>query len=76
MRRSRSTTALGRHKTEEHDDNNFEIKCTILAQETEISARKALEAFWISERNPRMNNRDERPSITNELSPFIPYCEL
>ena len=76
MRRNSLATALGRHKTEEHDGNNFEIKCTILAQETEISARKALEAFWISSRNPRMNSRDECPSIANEFLPFMPYCEL
>ena len=76
MRRGNLATPLGRHKAEVHDGNNFDIKCTILAQETEIAARKALEAFWISVRNPHMNSRDERPSISNDLLPFIPYCEL
>ncbi|XGW28901.1 hypothetical protein V3C99_008590 [Haemonchus contortus] len=76
MRRGSLMTPLGRHKTEEHSNNNFEIKCTILAQETEISARKALEAFWIFQRNPKMNGRDECPSITNDLLPYIPHCEL
>uniref|UniRef100_A0A7I4Y1E5 Uncharacterized protein n=1 Tax=Haemonchus contortus TaxID=6289 RepID=A0A7I4Y1E5_HAECO len=56
--------------------DNFEVKCTILAQETEISARKALEAFWIFKRNPKMNGRDECPSITNDLLPYIPHCDL
>ncbi|XGW35820.1 hypothetical protein V3C99_019196 [Haemonchus contortus] len=76
MRRGSLMTPLGRHKAEEHNNNNFEIKCTILAQETEISARKALEAFWIFQRNPKMNGRDECPSITNDLLPYIPHCEL
>uniref|UniRef100_A0A7I4YIV6 Mucin-22-like n=1 Tax=Haemonchus contortus TaxID=6289 RepID=A0A7I4YIV6_HAECO len=76
MRRGSLMTALGRHKIEEHNGNSFEIKCTILAQETEISARKALEAFWIFQRSPKMNGRDECPSITNDLLPYIPHCDL
>uniref|UniRef100_A0A7I4YFD5 Reverse transcriptase domain-containing protein n=1 Tax=Haemonchus contortus TaxID=6289 RepID=A0A7I4YFD5_HAECO len=76
MRRGSLITALGRHKIEEHNGDNFEVKCTILAQETEISARKALEAFWIFKRNPEMNGRDECPSITNDLLPYIPHCDL
>ena len=75
-RRSSPSTALGRHRTEEHNGDDFEIKCVILAHEPEISARKALEALWIFVRNPRMNSRNERPSITNELLPFVPHCEL
>ena len=45
-RHSMLTTALGKHKAEEHNSGEFDIKCTILALEKEISARKALEAFW------------------------------
>ncbi|KAK6743041.1 hypothetical protein RB195_010356 [Necator americanus] len=47
-RRGSSMTPLGPHENDKHDGNEFEIKCTILAHEKEISARKALEAFWIS----------------------------
>ena len=69
-------TPLGKHMTEEHGGNDFDVKCSILACETEIFARKVLEAFWISARNPSMNNRNECLSITNDLLPFAPHCEL
>ena len=75
-RRGVLTSALGRHKAEEHNGSDYEVKCTILALEKEIAARKALEAFWIHVKNPRMNNRDELPSITSDLLPFTPHCEL
>ena len=66
---------LGKHRHEDHSGNDFDVACTILANEPEISARKALEAFWISARNPRMNNRNEHISITSDLMPFVPLCE-
>ena len=75
-RRGSSMTPLGRHKNDKHDGNDFEVKCTILAHEKEISARKALEAFWISVRNPSMNNKNECLSITNEFLLFVTLCEL
>ena len=75
-RRGNVRTSLGRHLIEEHSGNEFDVKCTILACETEISARKALEAFRISARNPRMNNRNECVSITNDLLPFMSHCDL
>ncbi|KAK6744988.1 hypothetical protein RB195_011600 [Necator americanus] len=58
-RRGSSMTPLGSHKNDKHDGNEFEVKCTILAHEKEISARKALEAFWISITNLFMNNKNE-----------------
>ena len=67
---------LGKHKREDHSGNDFDVACRILAYEPDISARKALEAFWISVRNPRMNNRNEHISITSDLMPFVPLCEL
>ncbi|XGW19729.1 hypothetical protein V3C99_003515 [Haemonchus contortus] len=76
MKRGNPLAALGRHKVEEHNGENYEVKCTVLGQETEISARKALEAFWILQRNPKMNNRDECSSITSDLLPYLPLCEL
>ncbi|EYB97660.1 hypothetical protein Y032_0139g2148 [Ancylostoma ceylanicum] len=57
-------SALGKHRHDEHDGADFDVMCTILAYEPEISARKLLEAFWISVRNPKMNNRNECLAIT------------
>ncbi|EYB84864.1 hypothetical protein Y032_0308g2042 [Ancylostoma ceylanicum] len=75
-RRESLITPLGKHRREDHDGNDFDVRCTILAHEPDISARKTLEAFWISVRNPRMNNRNEHVSITTDLMPFISLCEL
>ena len=75
-RRGNISTPLGRHKVEVHHDSDYEVKCVILAHETEIVARKALEAAWICSRDPPMNNRNECPSMTNELLPFLSLCEL
>ncbi|XGW13260.1 hypothetical protein V3C99_013695 [Haemonchus contortus] len=75
-RRSNVLTPLGKHRVEQHDGNDFNIRCTMLAHETEILSRKALEAFWISARNPDMNSRNECVTITNDLLPFMQHCEL
>ncbi|EYC07870.1 hypothetical protein Y032_0068g178 [Ancylostoma ceylanicum] len=75
-RRESLITPLGKHRHDEHGGNDFDVRCTILAYEPDISARKSLEAFWISARNPKMNNRNEHLSITNDLMPFISLCEL
>ena len=75
-RRGNVSTPLGKHKVEVHHDSDYEVKCVILAHETEITARKALEAAWICTKDPPMNNRNECPSMTNELLPFLSLCEL
>ncbi|EYB97997.1 hypothetical protein Y032_0135g1939 [Ancylostoma ceylanicum] len=75
-RRGSLVSALGRHRHDEHNGDDFEVACTILAHETEITARKTLEAFWISVRNPSMNNRNECLAITNDLLPFVSLCDL
>ncbi|EYC03619.1 hypothetical protein Y032_0092g2523 [Ancylostoma ceylanicum] len=75
-RRASLVTPLGRHRNELHHGDDFDVKCIILAHETDISARKTLEAFWISVRNPPMNNKNECLSITNDFMPFVPLCEL
>ncbi|EYC13230.1 hypothetical protein Y032_0044g1047 [Ancylostoma ceylanicum] len=75
-RRGSLITPLGRHKHQSHGGEDFDVKCMILAHETETSARKTLEAFWISVRNPSMNNKNEFLSITNDFMPFVPLCEL
>ena len=75
-RRADLRTPLGRHKVEHHNGEEYDIACTILGYEAEISSRKALEGFWIVAKNPVMNSRFECPSITNDFLPFVPHCEL
>ncbi|EYC18626.1 hypothetical protein Y032_0027g1622 [Ancylostoma ceylanicum] len=69
-------TPLGKHRREDHGGADFNIRCTILAYESQTSARKALEAFWITERAPRMNSRNEHLVVTSDLMPFPSLCEL
>ncbi|EYC22134.1 hypothetical protein Y032_0017g3171 [Ancylostoma ceylanicum] len=68
---SRTSTPLGCHRMRVHDGVDYEVETTILQLETEISARKTLEAFWIHVKNPKMNRKEECPTITNELLPLI-----
>ncbi|KAK6742395.1 hypothetical protein RB195_009952 [Necator americanus] len=75
-RRKSLITPLGRHRHEAHNGNDYDVKFVILAHETEISARKTLEAFWILKSNPSMNNGNECLSITNEFLPLVPLCDL
>ena len=75
-KRGSLVSALGKHRHDEHDGLDFNVMCKILAYEPEISARKLLEAFWISVRNPKMNNRNECLAITNDFLPFMPLCKL
>ena len=67
---------LGRHRKEDHNGTDFEVSCTILAIEGNITARKALEAMWIITCDPKMNNRNEQLSITRDLMPFFPSCAI
>ncbi|EYC19566.1 hypothetical protein Y032_0024g941 [Ancylostoma ceylanicum] len=67
-RRGNLASPLGRHKIEAHNGSDFNVKCKILALESEISARKALEAAWILTRNPGMNNKNECLSLTMTLT--------
>lgn len=50
---------VDKQRVEEHNRNEYNVKCTILAREADISSRKVLELFCILARNPRMNNRNE-----------------
>lgn len=64
------------HRAIEHNDNDFDMKFTVPAVETEFSPKKASVMFWIFTRNPRMNYPHGRPSITSDLLPFVSKCEL
>ncbi|VDL82204.1 unnamed protein product [Nippostrongylus brasiliensis] len=48
----------------------------ILSRESEISARKTLEALWIAVRNPTINRKEERVEVTQELAAFADLCGL
>ena len=75
-RRRSLISPLGKHRSEDHSDNDFDIKCTILTYEDAISARKTLEAAFIFARKPKMNGKNEQLSITSDLMPFLPSCRL
>ena len=74
-RRENVGTPLGKHKMEEHCDEDFEVKCRILGYETDIAARKALEAAWIYTKDPTMNSRNECVSIASDLLSLLSLCE-
>ncbi|VDP51076.1 unnamed protein product [Heligmosomoides polygyrus] len=48
-----------------------QVSVSILARENDISARRTLEALWITARNPQVNRKEERLAIAQELAPFI-----
>ena len=75
-RRKSLVSPLGKHRVEAHGGDDFDVKCTILTYEREIAARKALEAFWISAKNPEMNNKNECLSITADFLLYLSLCEL
>ena len=75
-RRQSVLTPLGKHRVEDHAGNDFEVRCTVLAHEDEIGARKTLEAFFIRIRDPKLNNRGEGIAVSNEFLPFISLCGL
>ena len=75
-RKGNLMTPLGKHRSEVHSGNDFDVKCVILAHEPEISARKALEAAFIRSRSPTMNNKNECLSVIDDLVPFISLCEF
>ena len=52
IRRGKLDDTLGKHKAEANNGNDFNVRCVILARESDISARKALEAAFICTKNP------------------------
>ena len=53
--RSRLSTALGCHRVNAHNGDDFGVTFEILEREPQTSARKALEAFWIQAKDPKIN---------------------
>ena len=75
-RKGNPGSPLGKHKLEEHRGDDFEVKCVILAYETDIAAREALGAAWIYTRKPPMNGKNECISIASDLVSYLSLCEL
>ena len=57
--KSRTSTPLGTHRVQKHAGTNFGVSVKILAHESQTSARKCLEAFWIHAKTPKMNRKKE-----------------
>ncbi|KAK6737670.1 hypothetical protein RB195_020029 [Necator americanus] len=57
-----------------HDNTPFKIAVTILARESDVLARKTLEAFYITAKSPIMNRKEECIAVTNELAPYQDLC--
>ena len=74
LKKSNMATPLGKHRRQFHNDADIQVEVTILAYESEILARKTLEAFWIAAKNPNLNRKDECIDITNELAPYQSLC--
>ncbi|KAK6754753.1 hypothetical protein RB195_013629 [Necator americanus] len=68
------TEQCGAHRRQCHDNTPFNIAVTILARESDVLARKTLEAFYITAKSPIMNRKEECIAVTNELAPYQDLC--
>ncbi|KAJ1359872.1 hypothetical protein KIN20_038414 [Parelaphostrongylus tenuis] len=64
-------TPIGTHREQKHNGADFDVKVTVLAQESKTSTRKTLEAFWIHSKGPKMNRKEECLVITGDLAPYL-----
>ena len=71
IRRLKKSFVLGSHRIRKHNGGIFEVTVKVVAQESELCARKSLKAFWIQVTDPKMNCREECFAITRELRPYI-----
>ncbi|KAK6755539.1 hypothetical protein RB195_014113 [Necator americanus] len=51
LAKSKLSTALGAHRRICHQSSEVEVEVSILSYESEITARRTLEAFWITVKN-------------------------
>ncbi|KAK6736167.1 hypothetical protein RB195_019066 [Necator americanus] len=72
--KSKTSSPLGAHRRQCHDNTPFKIAVTILARESDVLARKTLEAFYITTKSPIMNRKEECIAVTNELAPYKDLC--
>ncbi|VDL82492.1 unnamed protein product [Nippostrongylus brasiliensis] len=57
LRRITTFTSLGEHRARRHEGAHVDVAVSILAREPDIVARKILEAFWISAKDPNINRK-------------------
>ena len=69
--KTRLSTPLGAHRAQKHNGDDFGVKVVILAHEPKTSARKTLEAFWITAKDPKINRKEEYVVITRDLVPYL-----
>ncbi|KAJ1361035.1 hypothetical protein KIN20_020188 [Parelaphostrongylus tenuis] len=62
---------LSLHRAQKHNNKDFDVTVTILAQESKTATPKTLEAFWINAKNPEMNRKDEFFITARDLTPFL-----
>ncbi|KAK6750590.1 hypothetical protein RB195_002520 [Necator americanus] len=74
LRISQAGRKRGAHRRQCHDNTLFKIAVTILARESDVLARKTLEAFYITAKSPIMNRKEECIAVTNELAPYQDLC--
>lgn len=51
-----------------HNGAGFDVSVKILGQETQVTALKTSEVFWIHARSPEMKMKDECLQMTQKLS--------
>uniref|UniRef100_A0A7I4Z1I4 GIY-YIG domain-containing protein n=1 Tax=Haemonchus contortus TaxID=6289 RepID=A0A7I4Z1I4_HAECO len=73
MRRLKESTALGSHRNRKHNGGVLEVTVEVVAQATELCARKTLEAFRIQLTDPEINRKEKCLAITRELV-FMRVC--
>ncbi|VDO75972.1 unnamed protein product [Heligmosomoides polygyrus] len=71
LRKGRLRTLWGEHRVRCHAGAMLQVSVSLLARESDISARKTLEALWITARNPQVNRKEECLAVTQELAPFV-----
>ncbi|VDO87317.1 unnamed protein product [Heligmosomoides polygyrus] len=76
LNKCRVSTPLGEHRLRVHNGTTIGVEVTILARESDIAARKTLEALWIAFKNPTINRKEERVAVIQELAPFADLCGL
>ncbi|VDP44783.1 unnamed protein product [Heligmosomoides polygyrus] len=74
LRKGNVRTPWGEHRVRCHAGAMLQVSVSILARESDISARKTLEALWITARNPQVNRKEECLAVTQELAPFVELC--
>ncbi|VDO62278.1 unnamed protein product [Heligmosomoides polygyrus] len=76
LNKCKVSTPLGEHRLRMDSGTAIGVEVTVLACESDIAARKTLEALWIAFKNPAINRKEERVAIIQKLAPFADLCGL